>query len=72
MSYLIKRLKDGNHLELGVFQSLMKMAGGYGFTDTGSLSNLSKDQIEGRCGSLKLRRETSDFGVLYLQTSYQA
>jgi THO complex subunit 2 len=64
MSYLMKRLKDGHHLELGVFQSLLKMAGGYGFTDAGSLANLSKDQTEGRFGSLELHRETSDFGVV--------
>ena len=60
----MKRLKDGHHLELRVFQSLLKTVGGYGFIDSGTLANLSKDQTEGRFGSLELYRETSDFGVV--------
>ena len=42
------------------------MAGGYGFVDSGpgSVASLSAVQLDGRCGSLALRRETSDFGIV--------
>ena len=60
----MRRLHDGQTLELGVLQSLIKMAGGYGFIDSGSSASLSQVQLDGRCGSLTLRKETSDFGIV--------
>lgn len=64
LAYFTRRLNDGQILELGVLQSLLKMAGGYGFVDSGSSASLSDVQLEGRCGSLVLRKETSDFGIV--------
>lgn len=66
LAYFMRRLHQGHILELGVLQSLLKMAGGYGFVDSGpgSTASLSSVQLDGRCGSLALRRETSDFGIV--------
>lgn len=64
LAYFTRRLHGGHTLELGVLQSLIKMAGGYGFVDSGSTASLSEVQLDGRCGSLVLRRETSDFGIV--------
>ena len=64
LSYFTKRLHQGHNLELGVLRSLLKMAGGYGFADAEAISALSEVQLHGRCGSLILRRETSDFGIV--------
>ena len=64
LSYFTRRLHQGHTLELGVLQSLLKMTGGYGFVDSESTAILSEVQLEGRCGSLALRRETSDFGIV--------
>jgi len=64
LAYLTRRLHEGYTLELGVLLSLVKMAGGYGFMDSESTASLSDAQLEGRCGSLTLRRETSDFGIV--------
>ena len=64
LSYFTKRLHQGHNLELGVLRSLLKMAGGYGFADAETISALAEVQLHGRCGSLILRRETSDFGIV--------
>ena len=64
LAYFTKRLHGGHALELGVLQSLVKMAGGYGFVDSCSPAALSTMQLDGRCGSLTLKRETSDFGIV--------
>jgi len=64
LTYFTRRLHGGHTLELGALQSLVKMAGGYGFVDSESTASLSAMQLEGRCGSLALRRETSDFGIV--------
>jgi len=64
LAYFLKRLHGGHTLELGVLQSLLKMTGGYGFADSGSTASLSQVQLNGRCGSLLLKRETSDFGIV--------
>jgi len=64
LAYFTRRLHEGHTLELGVLSSLVKMAGGYGFVDSESTASLSTVQLEGRCGSLALRRETSDFGIV--------
>lgn len=60
----MRRIQGGFTLELGVLLSLLKTAGGYGFSDVESTASLSTLQLEGRCGSLALRRETSDFGIV--------
>jgi THO complex subunit 2 len=64
LSHLLRKLSEGSVVELCVLQSLLKIAGGYGFADCTSIASLSPVQLEGRCGSLHLRRETSDFGVI--------
>ena len=64
LGYLIKRINNGHISELGVMRSLLKKTGGYGFAETESIASLSEDQLEGRCGSLLLKRETSDFGIV--------
>ena len=64
LAYFMRRLNEGHILELGVLQSLLKMTGGYGFVDSGASSSLSSVQLEGRCGSLVLRKQTSDFGIV--------
>ena len=64
LSYIMRRLKGGQVLELGVLQTLLKMAGGYGFADPGSVASLSQIQLDGRCGSQLLKRETADFGIV--------
>jgi hypothetical protein len=62
--YLTTRFKDGISSELGVLRSLIKTAGGYGFVDFDSTASLSELQLDGRCGSRLLKRETSSFGVV--------
>ena len=62
--YLTKRFKSGQVSELGVLRSLIKTCGGYGFVDYDSTSALSDLQLDGRCGSRLLKRETSSFGVV--------
>ena len=64
LGYLVKRIKKGHVSELGVVRSLLKKTGGYGFAETDSIASLSEDQLEGRCGSLSMKRETSDFGIV--------
>lgn len=62
--YLTRRFKEGQSSELGVLRSLIKTVGGYGFVDYDSTSALSDLQLDGRCGSRLLKRETSSFGVI--------
>ena len=62
--YLAARFRDGESSELGVLRSLIKTAGGYGFVDYDSTASLSELQLDGRCGSRLLKRETSSFGVV--------
>mmetsp|Transcript_4637 Transcript_4637/g.7135 ORF Transcript_4637/g.7135 Transcript_4637/m.7135 type:complete len:1629 (-) Transcript_4637:94-4980(-) len=62
--YLTSRFRDGESSELGVLRSLIKTAGGYGFVDYDSTASLSDLQLDGRCGSRLLKRETSSFGVV--------
>jgi len=64
LAYILRRLRDGHVEELGVLQSLLKVTGGYAFADCGSTAKLSPLQLEGRCGTKLLKRETSDFGVV--------
>eukprot|EP00571_Detonula_confervacea_P014189 CAMPEP_0172308820 /NCGR_PEP_ID=MMETSP1058-20130122/9299_1 /TAXON_ID=83371 /ORGANISM="Detonula confervacea, Strain CCMP 353" /LENGTH=1849 /DNA_ID=CAMNT_0013021327 /DNA_START=27 /DNA_END=5573 /DNA_ORIENTATION=+ len=62
--YITKRFKEGQNSELGVLRTLIKTAGGYGFVDYDSTAALSDLQLDGRCGSRMLKRETSSFGVV--------
>mmetsp|Transcript_20596 Transcript_20596/g.40842 ORF Transcript_20596/g.40842 Transcript_20596/m.40842 type:complete len:1394 (-) Transcript_20596:90-4271(-) len=62
--YLTQRFREGEASELGVLRSLIKTAGGYGFVDYNSTASLSELQLDGRCGSRLLKRETSSFGVV--------
>jgi len=62
--YLTQRFASGHASELGVLRSLIKTAGGYGFVDYDSTAALSDLQLDGRCGSRLLKRETSSFGVV--------
>ncbi|KAL7470413.1 hypothetical protein ACHAXS_010651 [Conticribra weissflogii] len=62
--YLTQRFREGEASELGVLRSLIKAAGGYGFVDYDSTASLSELQLDGRCGSRLLKRETSSFGVV--------
>lgn len=51
-------------LELGVLKTLIKTAGGYSFADYSPAASLSISQLEGRAGSLLLKRETFAFGIV--------
>jgi THO complex subunit 2 len=51
-------------MELGVLKTLIKDAGGYGFADYSPAASLSTTQLEGRAGSMLLKRETMSFGVV--------
>ena len=62
--YLTQRFQEGEVSELGVLRSLIKTAGGYGFVDYDSTAALSDLQLDGRCGSRLLKRETSSFGIV--------
>ena len=64
LSYLVRRLEQGEILELGVLRTLLKTAGSYGFADCESTAGLSETQLDGRAGSQQLKRETSDFGIV--------
>lgn len=63
LCYLMRRLKDGHVMELGVLRTLLKTSGGWAFADYSPAASLSKNQLEGRGGSTLLKRETMSFGV---------
>jgi hypothetical protein len=63
LCYVMRRLKDGHVMELGVLRKLLKTAGGWAFADYAPVASLSASQLEGRAGSTLLRRETMSFGV---------
>jgi THO complex subunit 2 len=60
----MRRLKDGNVMELGILQTMLKGPGGYGFADFSPAASLSVTQLEGRAGSITLKRETMSFGIV--------
>lgn len=64
LSYLMRRLCEGQVMELGILSSLLKVAGGYGFADYSPAASLSVSQLEGRAGSFTLKRETMSFGIV--------
>jgi THO complex subunit 2 len=51
-------------MELGVLRTLLKVAGGYTFSDYSPAASLSEHQLYGRVGSLALKRETMSFGIV--------
>ena len=63
LSYLMRRLRAGKVMELGILASLLKVAGGYGFADYSPAASLSVTQLEGRAGSFALKRESMTFGI---------
>lgn len=64
LSYLIRRLRDGNVMELGMLRTMLKVAGGYSFADYSPAASLNETQLEGRAGSVALKRETMSFGIV--------
>ena len=64
LCYLMRRLRDGNVMELGMLRTLLKTAGGYTFADYSPASSLNATQLEGRAGSITLKRETMSFGIV--------
>ena len=64
LAYLMRRLRTGHVMELGILGSLLKVAGGYGFADYSPAASLSSTQLEGRAGSFTLKRETMSFGIV--------
>jgi len=62
--YLMGRLKEGNAMELGTIRTLLKVAGGYGFADYSPVASLNETQLDGRSGSVTLKRETMSFGIV--------
>ena len=51
-------------MELGMLRTLLKIPGGYSFADYSPASSLNISQLEGRAGSLTLKRETMSFGIV--------
>ncbi len=60
----MERLKGGNVMELGMLRTLLKVAGGYGFADYSPAASLNETQLDGRSGSIALKRETMSFGIV--------
>jgi THO complex subunit 2 len=50
-------------MELGVLRALLKMAGGWAFSDASQAAALAPIQLQGRAGSTLLKREIMSFGV---------
>eukprot|EP00934_Nitzschia_sp_Nitz4_P002160 Nitzschia sp. Nitz4//scaffold8_size234185//228061//232728//NITZ4_001309-RA/size234185-processed-gene-0.358-mRNA-1//1//CDS//3329559962//2160//frame0 len=63
LAYLMRRLRDGHVLELGMIRTLLKVPGGYTFADYSPVASLSAVQIQGRAGSVTLNREIMSFGI---------
>jgi len=59
--FVIRRLEEGQTLELGILKSLLVRMGGYDLADGVALS---RHQLEGRAGSSNLKKETASFGVV--------
>ena len=51
-------------MELGILRTLLKVPGGYSFADYSPAASLSATQLEGRAGSITLKRETMSFGIV--------
>jgi THO complex subunit 2 len=64
LAYLMRRLREGQVMELGILGSLLKVAGGYSFVDYSPAASLSSAQLEGRAGSFTLKLETMSFGIV--------
>lgn len=63
LCYLMRRLEDGNVMELGILRTLLKVPGGCSFADYSPAASLSSSQLVGRSGSITLKRETMSFGI---------
>lgn len=64
LSYLMKRLKGGYVMELGVLRTLLKVSAGFDFADYSPAEALSENQLYGRAGTFALKRETMSFGIM--------
>lgn len=64
VSYLRRRLEDGQVIELGMLHCLLTTVGGFKFRDYAPISGLTVAQLQGRAGSTVLQRETMAFGVV--------
>lgn len=64
ISYVTKRLMEGHVLEIGMLRTLLKTAGGWAFSDYSPAASLSMNQLQGRSGSILLKKETMSFGVI--------
>lgn len=51
-------------MELGMLRTMLKVAGGYSFADYSPAASLNDTQLEGRAGSVALKRETMSFGIV--------
>lgn len=63
LAYLLRRLQNGYVMELGILRTLLKVPGGYTFADYSPVASLSSVQLEGRAGTVTLKRETMSFGI---------
>jgi len=51
-------------MELGMLRTLLKVVGGFSFADYSPAASLNETQLNGRCGSVTLKRETMSFGIV--------
>ena len=51
-------------MELGMLRTLLKVVGGFSFADYSPAASLNENQLDGRCGSVTLKRETMSFGIV--------
>ncbi|CAJ1967154.1 unnamed protein product [Cylindrotheca closterium] len=61
--YLLRRLCDGEVMELGLLRTLLKVGGGFAFADYSPAASLSTSQLDGRAGWETLQRQTMSFGI---------
>lgn len=64
VTYLRRRLEEGQVIELGMLQALLTTVGGFKFKDYSPIAGLTTAQLQGRAGSTVLQRETMAFGVV--------
>ena len=62
--YLMRQLREGNVMELGILCTLLKVTVGYSFADYSPAASLNITQLEGRAGSRMLKIETMAFGIV--------
>lgn len=64
LCYLMHRLSKGHVMELGILRTLLKTSGGWAWQDYAPAASLNQVQLQGRAGSMHLKRETMLFGVV--------